>query len=249
MFRGRTALLFFGLALVFSQAEAKFAVPSLTGPVVDDAQIMNSEAKGKLEGLLRRVFERGKVQVQVLTLKSLDGAAIETASIEIVDQWKLGAEKKDNGILFLIVPAERKMRIEVGQGLEGDLPDVIARRIIGDTVAPYFREGLYDQGVLAGVVEILKYSDPEVLGQVGVKVQDRPQKSSRQQGLPVWVIILIFIVVVLKKLMGHGGGASFRGGRGPWGGGFGGGGFGGRGGGGWSGGGGGFSGGGASGNW
>jgi uncharacterized protein len=228
-------------------AEAgRLELPPLSGPVVDQAGVLNPSTVQKLDSLLRRVNERGVMQLQVLTLNSLQDIPIEQASIQIVDQWKLGTKEKDNGVLFLIVPDAHKMRIEVGQGLEGDIPDVIAKRIISDVVAPYFRENLFNEGVTAGVVEILRYGDPDAIG------TKEPSASRSKKGLPGWVIFLFLFVFLLRFVMGHGVRSRRVYGWGPGGlgrgGGFGGG-WGSGGGGGWSGGGGGFSGGGASGDW
>lgn len=220
-------------------------IPPLSGPVVDQAGILSGATAGRLASLLKGVHQKGTVQLQVLTLNSLAGVPIEQASIEITNRWQLGGKEKDNGILFLIVPSERKMRIEVGQGLEGDLPDVIAKRIIADVVAPYFRQELYDEGVLAGVVEILKYTDPAAVG-----AERAPPVPVERPGFPIWVILLFVVVIFLRLITGGAPMRRARGwGPGSYGGGWGGGGWGGSSGGGWSGGGGGFSGGGASGGW
>lgn len=102
------------MTLMMSAAHA-FQVPALTGPVMDETGTLSPAVLQKLSGLLQSTAQRGNVQLQVLVLSSLQGDVIEQASIKIVDQWKLGDAKKDNGVLFLIVPSERKMRIEVGQ--------------------------------------------------------------------------------------------------------------------------------------
>lgn len=209
---------------------------------MDQAGIISPQTKTKLEALLRRVNDSGALQLQVLTVSTLDGLPIEQASIEIVEKWQLGTKEKDNGVLFLIAPQDRKMRIEVGQGVEGDLPDVIAKRIIAEIVAPAFRQGLFDEGISAGVVEIIRYAAPQVIGE-----KAPPREQERSQGIPIFVFLLFFVIVVLQGAFGRRMGIGRTSGWGP--GGFGGGGFGGGGGGGWSGGGGGFSGGGASGNW
>ena len=235
--------------LLVGLSASAFQVPSLTGPVVDQAGVLNGETVRKLSSLLQRTNQRGTVQLQVLTLSSLQGDVIENASIKVVEAWKLGTAKGDNGVLFLIAPGEKKMRIEVGQGLEGDLPDVIAKRIISDVVAPYFREGLYNEGITAGVIEILRHTDAQAIGE---QAPPPPAREKKKSGL-FWFILIIFLLLLKQILFGGGGGGrGFGGRRGPggfYGGGFGGGGFGGSSGGGWSGGGGGFSGGGASGSW
>ncbi len=234
----------------WAQAGA-FVVPELTGPVVDQAQLLSGGEQASLERFIRGFAETGKAQIQVLIIPTLDGTPIEEASIQIVDKWKLGTKKGDNGVLFLIAVQDRKMRIEVGQGLEGDIPDAYASQIIRDIVTPYFKLQKYKEGVYGGVMAIVQHIDPEY------RSAERPaQTTSRGRplgGIQLLGLLILFIVIsVLSRFGGGGGGSRFGGGFG--GGGFGGGGFGGGfggsgGGGGWSGGGGGFSGGGSSGSW
>ena len=235
----------FAFALLFaSWAHAAFEVPRLTGPVMDEVGVLRPQDRRDLEDVIRDYNSQGKAQLQVLVIDSLGDLTIEEASIKITDAWKLGTAKKDNGILFLIAPNERKLRIEVGQGLEGALPDVIAKRIIAYTVVPLFKARNLSAGIVVGTYQIIKYIDQEYADQHLSQPEPEPTKS-----IPGWVIIVILLLLLfIGRFLPA---SSFRGGgRGGWGGGgFGGGGFGGGGGGGWSGGGGGFSGGGASGSW
>lgn len=259
--------LFTLLAFVFgvATARAEFRVPSLTGPVVDQADVLSGDAELMIDGGLRRLLALGGTQVNVLTVTSLEGLPIEQASIQVTDAWKLGTAKDDKGVLLLIAPKERALRIEVGQGLEGVLTDADSKRIISETITPLFRQSRFDEGVLMGLVEIMRRTNPDldprqVFGAAGegrgtardVQVEGGLGKLLR------WFLILMFILFIIRPrrrrrgfasglLWGAATGWGARGwssGRG-WGGG---GGFGG-GGGGWGGGGGGFSGGGASGNW
>jgi uncharacterized protein len=222
-------------------ARAEFKVPRLTGPVMDEVGILRPQHRRELEQVLRDYNSQGKAQIQVLVTESLQDLTIEEASYNITKEWKLGSEKKDNGILFLIAPNERKARIEVGQGLEGTLPDVIAKRIIEDTVLPLFKARDMSTGVVVGVVQIIKYVDQEYAD------QHLQQPEPERKTIPGWVIIIILLLLLFigrfmpRSSFRGGGGGGFYGG-GGWGGGSG------RGGG-WSGGGGGFSGGGASGSW
>lgn len=235
--------LFSFLFLFTSWAQAEFEVPRLTGPVMDMVGALRPQDKRELEQILRDYNRQGKAQIQVLVIDSLQGLAIEEASIKITDKWQLGTAKQDNGILFLIAPHERKLRIEVGQGLEGALPDVIAKRIIADTVVPLFRAQNLSAGIVVGTYQIIKYIDQEYADQNLAQV---PPPSGGKT-LPGWAVIAILILLLIfgKFLPLLGLAAGGRGGGGYYGGGFGGRG----GGGGWSGGGGGFSGGGASGSW
>lgn len=215
---------------------------------MDQAGVLSERTQVILTQLLQQANNREKVQLQILTLKSLNDYTIEQASILITDQWKLGSKGKDNGVLLIVVPDEKKARIEVGKGLEGDIPDVIAKRILADVSRPYFKKNQYNEGILAATLEILKIADPEF--SLEAYGQSLPQSSDQKHNTPIF-IILIILFVILSKLSGFGGpgrrGLGGFGGRGGFGGGFGGGGFG--GGGGWSGGGGGFSGGGSSDSW
>lgn len=214
---------------------------------MDRAGMLSPQTIDRLEGILRAVRDQGGSQLQVLTVANLEGTPIEQAALRVAETWRLGTAKEDNGILLLIAAQERAIRIEVGQGREGELPDVIAKRIISDVMVPAMKRGSADQAVFTGVLNILKYSDPEILQKIGEKVP-RAERRQKSDMSPLTFLILVIIVGLFQILAGrrrfHGGGF----GRGGWGGGgFGGGGFG--GGGGWGGGGGGFSGGGASGNW
>ncbi|MEN0057912.1 MAG: TPM domain-containing protein [Bdellovibrio sp.] len=227
------------------EAQSRFKVPALSGPVIDEVGYLTRGDRQELMQLLYDFNRRGKAQVQVLIVQDLQGLPIEQASIEIVDQWKLGDAKKDNGVLFLIAARERALRIEVGQGLEGAIPDIIAKRIISDQVIPLFRAQRFSAGITIGVHEILRLADKEFADTHQLK-----DSSGDGGDIPIAVIILFLIVISILGRFGGGRGRFYRGGGGGWGGGFGGGGgWSSGGGGGWSGGGGGFSGGGASGSW
>lgn len=244
-------LLFICFGLSWSQpapAADSFVVPPLTGPVVDTAQVLSPQTEQKLSQLLRQLRDQGGSQIVVLTLEQLAGLPIEQASIEITDTWKLGTASKDNGVLLLIAVKDRSLRIEVGQGLEGQLTDAHARRIIDRIIVPRLKTGDFDGGVIAGIAAILQHTDPDF------RYEDMlPARSRGRTSTPMALLtVLLIIFFVLREYFGGGpGGGRFGGGRYRrdstiyWGGG---GGFGG-GGGGFGGGGGGFSGGGASGRW
>lgn len=216
----------------------------MVGPVIDQAGLLRIQDEAEIEKLLRQTQESGLAQIQVLTVPNLQGETIEQASIQIVDQWKLGTAKGDNGVLILVAKEERKVRIEVGQGLEGVLPDITAKRIVSDIMIPFFRQGQFSQGIYAGTLAVLQSIDPKMAGDKEQYTEVVPDKKADRFHLLINILILIFFIFI--AFIGRGGrGRRLRGG--GFYGGFGGGGFG--GGGGWSGGGGGFSGGGASGGW
>ena len=231
---------------IADEVKTEFKVPELTGPIIDEAGVIGTRHSQFLEKLIRAANARKKIQLTILTLTSLHDTPIEQATIKIVEKWKLGGEKQDNGVLFLVVPGERKARIEVGQGLEGDIPDAVAKRILADVSRPYFKKGLYGEGILAGAVAIFRQADPEftIEGYAQQPLNNSEDSLNLKNILTILFIIFFFIgMPILRTLFGLGGGGRWGGG--GFGGGFGGG----SSGGGWSGGGGGFSGGGSSDSW
>lgn len=146
--------LFFGLALACFGAPAA-DVPYLSGRVTDNAEILSAATKQKLNAQLKAHEAETTNQIAVLTVRSLEGESVESYAEQVFNTWKLGRKGKDNGVLVLVAPAERRMRIEVGYGLEGTLTDVAASRIIRDQMTPRFKAGNYDAGVEAGVQAVI----------------------------------------------------------------------------------------------
>jgi uncharacterized protein len=243
------------LLALASVARAEPAIPPLTGPVVDTAGLLSSGDERRLSDLARsaRARENGEgVQLQYLIVPSLEGDPIEDYSIRVAEKWKIGTKGRDNGLLVTLAVQDRAWRIEVGGGLEGEIPDALARRIGDQIMVPEFRAGRYADGLYDAGAQLLTLA--------GVAPEDvQAHARSQRRGvtrLPsgAGVLIALFVILWIVSNVFRGFGPRRRRsmwwGGGPWigGGGFGGGGFGG-GGGGWSGGGGGFSGGGASGRW
>lgn len=231
-------------------AGADFQVPPLTGPVVDQAGMFSAATTESLSRFLRGLNEHGGAQIQVATVTDLGGLSIEEASIKITDQWKLGKKKEDRGLMLLFGLKEHKVRIEVGQGLEGDVPDVTANRIILEVIVPRLKEGSPDRAVIDGIMAIVHYTDPTLL-ENSSGLPARSHSTGREINWlrfllnNFWILFLggfvLLRAILPRRYFNSIGGGGWGGG------GFGGGGWG--GGGGWSGGGGGFSGGGSSGSW
>ncbi len=152
---GSRALAAAALALFVLSFLGAAEVPFLSGRVNDSAGILSASTISELDQMLKAHEDSTSNQVAVLTIPSLDGETIESYSIRVVDTWKLGQKGKDNGVLLLVVSGDRKVRIEVGRGLEGDLPDITCGLIIRREILPRFRNGDYDGGVRAGVTAIL----------------------------------------------------------------------------------------------
>ena len=131
-------------------------VPYLTGRITDNAEILGAATKQRLNPQLKAHEDKTPNQIVVLTVPSLEGESIESYAEQVFNTWKLGQKGKDNGVLLLVAPNERRMRIEVGYGLEGTLTDVAASRIIRNVMTPRFKEGNYNAGVEAGIKAIIE---------------------------------------------------------------------------------------------
>jgi uncharacterized protein len=239
----RAIFTFLFFSLLVKAADIQW--PAMNSAVVDQVGWLDTQEKLEIENLIYSYHQKGKAQIQVVIVSNLQGLPVENYSIQLVERWKLGDKKRDDGVLFLVSASDRKMRIEVGQGLEGALTDLHAKRILDDRVRPLFKTRNYAAGIAAGVVEIISAIDPEYAGQA---LPARPSSSPviDEQPSYVWIIVILFILINLFGRRRRGSGIL------PFLGGFllGGGGRGrSSGGGGWSGGGGGFSGGGASSDW
>jgi uncharacterized protein len=130
-------------------------IPYLSGRVNDYARILSDDARKSLGEELKAHEERTTNQVVILTIPSLEGDDIEDYSNQVFNEWKLGQKDKDNGILIVVVPGEKRMRIEVGYGLEGTVPDLLASRIISNIMTPKFRTGDFDGGIRDGVDAVI----------------------------------------------------------------------------------------------
>lgn len=237
-------------------------IPPLRGHVNDTADMLSGAAEQALERKLVGYEEKTGHQFALLTIDSLDGDSLEDFSIRVVEAWKLGRKGKDDGLLLLVVKGERKLRIEVGYGLEGDVTDAFSAQVRRNVLTPALRAGNAEQGIQSAFDALMRKAAGEAVPEdvVASPKQDAPGPSwLGLLGLlfiaAPFVLPLLFLRgrsrrtgILLGGLGGWGGGWS--GGGGGWGGRGGGGwGGGGGGGGGWSGGGGGFGGGGSSGSW
>ncbi len=142
-------------ALLTALAAGSTDIPYLTGRVNDNAGVLSESTRQALSERLKAYEDESTNQVVVLTVRSLEGENVEDYANAVFNAWKLGQKGKDNGVLLLVAPDDRRMRIEVGYGLEGTLTDGTAGSIIRNAMAPRFRTGDFDGGVEAGVDAIL----------------------------------------------------------------------------------------------
>jgi uncharacterized protein len=242
------------------QAEPKF--PPLTGRVVDDAHLLTPADKAAIESDLKALEDKSSDQIVVYTTNSLQGYPVEDYGYQLGRAWGIGQKGTNNGVILIVAPNERKVRIEVGRGLEPQLTDALSKLIVENAILPRFKRGEFSAGIKAGVQDIrdVMLGDAEAVKE---RAAARPAKRNAPDNeqlitLIIFIAIFLFVLWVQSQQTGRplSGGPYTR--RGSYGGGpifipgnWSGGGFGGRGGGGggWSGGGGDFGGGGASGDW
>lgn len=248
--RGGAFVLCVAWALIASAAHAG-DVPALQARVNDYAKLLPVERAQTLEARLADYEQRSGHQLALLTLPSLHGDAIEDYSIRVAERWKLGHKGKDDGLILIVVPSEHKMRIEVGYGLEGVIPDAVASRVIREIMAPAFKRNDYAGGIEAAFAVLMHTAGGGA--DEAAKNHAREPEDIPWAAFPALLPFFLFIVIAILSRMFGGRRRGFFGMPMLPGGGFGGGGFGGGGGGfgggGFSGGGGGFGGGGASGSW
>jgi uncharacterized protein len=165
---------------------AALEVPPLQGYVNDYAGLITPEAKAKLENDLRAFEQSDSTQVVILTIPSLEGEVLEEYAIKAATTWKIGQSNKDNGVLLLVTKQERKIRIEVGKGLEGKLTDLLSGRIIDLVIKPNFKRGDFDGGFSSGVSALIDATRGEF------KAEERAPVSNHKKGGPSFLTLLIF---------------------------------------------------------
>lgn len=194
------SLLIACLSVSESRADLK-PIPPLRGPVTDQVGVLGA-VKAELEVKLRKLKEEKGSEVAVLVVDTTAPETIEQYSIRVVDQWKLGRKGVDDGVLLLVAVQDRAVRLEVGRGLEGDIPDVTNFRIIQEQVVPRFRQGDIPGGVDAGVQSVIN----RIYG-----LDLPPPTSDQSEPGGAWLLLVLFFFFVgsvLASFFGNGIGAS-----------------------------------------
>jgi uncharacterized protein len=206
------AALFTSLLITLAHA---LDFPVLTGRVVDEANIIDTRTREDLNRKLAALEGKSSDQLVVVTLKSLQGTSIEDFGYQLGRHWQIGQAGKNNGVLLIVAPNDRKVRIEVGRGLEGTLTDAISRLIIENAIVPRFRANDYAGGIVRAVDDIIDVltGDPEEWKRRAAK---RPESSG---WVATFAAIMLFLVVIAVPVAIFGGffvlltGAARRGGR------------------------------------
>jgi uncharacterized protein len=204
--------------------------PSPKGFVNDYANVLSGDAKLKLESFLAQFEQKTTAEITVVTVNTTSPLTIEQYAVELFGKWGIGKKGKDNGILLLVASADRKVRIEVGYGLEGAVTDLQSKVIIQDFIVPNFRKGDYDQGVTSAAVVLAKIVADEYDVKLDFEKQGmRVPVHTRRKGSPLGSLFtLLFFILIFGFRFGtlfflmSGGGYWSGGSRGSFGGGFGG---------------------------
>jgi uncharacterized protein len=194
---GRT-LFGFALLLWIGPAAAEPNYPQLTGRVVDDANLLSLDERAELDADLKALEDKSSDQLVVVTSPSLQGFTIEDFGYQLGRHWGIGAKEKDNGVLLIVAPNERKVRIEVGRGLEPILTDAMSKVVINGAILPRFRTGDYAGGIKEGVkgIELVLTGDAAELAE---RVKGRHDADDPKIDCAVvifWTIIILWFIWV-----------------------------------------------------
>jgi uncharacterized protein len=190
-------MLFLALMLQAAAATAR-DIPSLSARVNDYAAMLSPATRQQLESVLAALEKEESTQLAVLTIDSLQGENLEEFSLKVVEKWRLGQKGLDNGALLLIAKNDRKLRIEVGYGLEGVLTDLTSGRIIRNIITPQFKNGNFDQGVIDGVSAMIAAVRGEFSAQTAVSSAKRSADD-----ISGFVVFLLFILFNIGRILGR----------------------------------------------
>lgn len=180
--------------------------PALTGRINDQARMLSPESLQRLEVKLAAFERETSNQIVVLTVPSLQDDNIDQFSIRVAEAWKIGQKGKDNGVLLVIAQAERKVRIEVGMGLQGVLPDITSGRIIRDVMRPHLKSGNYEQGINVGIDSIIAATKGEFKG-TGQTTRQTGIAKNKSPSFLTMLLVTVIAAAVLGMFSRYLGGA------------------------------------------
>jgi uncharacterized protein len=207
----RSLLVAFALVAA-TAAYAEVAVPPLAARVTDLTNTLGPSERAALEQKLEAFEKRKGSQIAVLVVPTTEPEEIEQYSIRVVDAWKLGRKGVDDGALLLVAKDDRRLRIEVGRGLEGVVPDIAAKRIVADTITPRFRSGDFYGGIDAGVTQLIGLVDGEPLPEPKQDWSRQPRGDDIGGIFPILLFGAIVVGGFLRRVVGRFPGALATGG-------------------------------------
>ncbi len=194
---------FFSLILLVGVSfAAELEIPALTSPVMDQAGLLSETERKDLSDLAYEIYTHQGPQITILTVNDLQDYPIEEFSIRVAEKWKLGLKEKGNGLLITVAKTERKVRIEVGEGIEGEITDYESHQYISQVLTPYFKEGQFYNGLRLVLEDVAKKfsiqlsgNGQQVLRRAPVRVNNRLLHGA----LPIVVIFLLVGQLILRK--------------------------------------------------
>ena len=184
--------------VLWAQAAQALQVPPLKGRINDYAYLLDSATTRQLETNLAELESTDSTQIVVLTIPSLEGDNLEVFSLQVVEQWQIGQKGKNNSALLLIAKNDRKIRIEVGYGLESRLTDLICSRIIHNIIIPQFKMGQFDQGIISGVAAMTATVRGEFTAETPfATIQSRHQETPSG---PIGILALLIFINMLGRI-------------------------------------------------
>lgn len=201
--RAMPRLMLVGAALACAIAAASaIDFPALSGRVVDGANIIPADTRAALTTKLADLEAKSGIQLVVATVATLDGQEIEPYANQLFRTWQLGEKTKNNGVLLLVAPKERRVRIEVGYGLEGTLTDALSKIIITNAITPRFKAGDFGGGIVRGVddiITVLTTDSSEWQARPSLRLDSAPNRSPSRDPANwlIWLGIAVFLMLCL----------------------------------------------------
>ena len=190
------------LVSLFALAEDR-PIPALSGRVLDETATLTAEQRRALEEKLQEFEQRKGSQIAVLIVGTTFPEPMESYSIRVADAWKIGRKAVNDGILVVVAKADRAMRLEVGYGLEGAIPDAMARRLIDEVFIPGFREGNFYEGLSTGIDRLIKVIDGEPLPEVSQSNAGRGDARSIESYFVLFIVATLALGGLLRRLLGR----------------------------------------------
>jgi uncharacterized protein len=200
--RGRVPIGALALFLLAVVSAAALDFPALTGRVVDEANVLDPATRAALTDKLAALETKSSDQLVVVTVKSLQGTSIEQYGVELGRRWQIGQKGTNNGVLLIVAPSERKVRIEVGYGLEGTLTDAVSRLIIENAIIPRFRANDIAGGITRGVDDITSVLTGDA-AEWQQRAAQRPEATTQWGSIVVLLLVIFVFGLVFLTLVGN----------------------------------------------
>ena len=174
--------------------------------VLDEAGVLDPTQRALLTHDLKRFERETSNQLLVVVIPEVpEGYVMEDFTQRTFDAWKVGRKDKDNGMVLFVFPGSRQLRIEVGYGLEGAVPDALANRIITDDIVPWFRSGDIGGGILNGANAMMAAARGEYTGSGRTVTEEEAMRGDQATSVMFWIILIIILIIVMQRSHGHGG--------------------------------------------